>query len=184
MINRRYYCLMLEKCSVTIPIAAIKLFQKDLVLFLLMKKKTTRLIDRILMTSVKLSSVSASALLKADAIQVSKSSICDLLKKMPVHVDKSSVINICVDDFAFRKRYSYGTVMVNLDTHRIIDIIDSRETKKVEEWLKSYPNLKVISRDGAQTYSSAASNAHPDAVQVSDRFHLLKNLCTACSRQG
>ena len=107
------------------------------------------MIDRILMTSVKLSSVSASALLKADAIQVSKSSICDLLKKMPVHVDKSSVINICVDDFAFRKRYSYGTVMVNLDTHRIIDIIDSRETKKVEEWLKSYPNLKVISRDGA-----------------------------------
>ena len=39
MINRRYYCLMLEKCSVTIPIAAIKLFQKDLVLFLLMKKR-------------------------------------------------------------------------------------------------------------------------------------------------
>ena len=146
------------------------------------EKKTTRLIDRILMTSVKLSSVSASALLKADAIQVSKSSICDLLKKMPVHVDKSSVINICVDDFAFRKRYSYGTVMVNLDTHRIIDIIDSRETKKVEEWLKSYPNLKVISRDGAQTYSSAASNAHPDAVQVSDRFHLLKNLSDAVEK--
>lgn len=101
---------------------------------------------------------------------------------MPVHVDKSSVINICVDDFAFRKRYSYGTVMVNLDTHRIIDIIDSRETKKVEEWLKSYPNLKVISRDGAQTYSSAASNAHPDAVQVSDRFHLLKNLSDAVEK--
>lgn len=101
---------------------------------------------------------------------------------MPVHVDKSSVINICVDDFAFRKRYSYGTVMVDLDTHRIIDIIDSRETKKVEEWLRSYPNLKVISRDGAQTYSSAASNAHPDAVQVSDRFHLLKNLSNAVEK--
>ena len=72
--------------------------------------------------------------------------------------------------------------MVNLDTHRIIDIIDSRETKKVEEWLKSYPNLKVISRDGAQTYSSAASNAHPDAVQVSDRFHLLKNLSDAVEK--
>ena len=101
---------------------------------------------------------------------------------MPVHVDKSSVINICVDDFAFRKRYSYGTVMVDLDRHRIIDIIDSRETKKVEEWLRSYPNLKVISRDGAQTYSSAASNAHPDAVQVSDRFHLLKNLSDAVEK--
>ncbi len=48
--------------------------------------------------------------------------------------------------------------------------------------VKIYPNLKVISRDGAQTYSSAASNAHPDAVQVSDRFHLLKNLSDAVEK--
>ena len=79
-------------------------------------------------------------------------------------MDKSSVTKVCVDDFTFCKKYSYGSVMVNLDTHRTIDIIDSRETKQVEEWLKTYPNLKVILRDGAQTYSSAARNAHPDAI--------------------
>lgn len=95
---------------------------------------------------------------------------------MPAIVDKSLVTKICVDDFAFRKRYSYGTVMVDLETHRIIDIFDSRETKQVEEWLRTFPNLQVISRDGAQTYASASSNAHPNAIQVSDRFHLLKNL--------
>lgn len=89
-------------------------------------------------------------------------------------VDKSNVTKIYVDDFAFRKRYTYGTVMVNLDTHKIIDIIDSRETKIGEDWLRSYPNLKVVSRDGAHTYSSAVSNAHPDAIQISDRFHLIK----------
>lgn len=66
--------------------------------------------------------------------------------------------------------------MVNLDTHRIIDVIDSHETKQVEEWLKTYPNLKVISRDEAQTYCSGTRKTHPDAIQVSDRFHLLKNL--------
>lgn len=48
-------------------------------------------------------------------------------------MDKSSITKVCVDDFAFRKRYSYGTVMVNLDTHKMVDIIDSRETKQVEE---------------------------------------------------
>jgi transposase len=95
---------------------------------------------------------------------------------MPTIVDKSLVTKVCVDDFALRKRYSYGTVMVDLDTHRIIDIIDSRETTKVADWLKTYPNLKVISRDGAQTYASASTNSHPNALQVSDRFHLLKNL--------
>ena len=66
---------------------------------------------------------------------------------MPEIVDKTTVTKVCVDDFAFRKRYTYGTVMVDLETHRIIDIIDSRETKQVEEWLKTFPNLKVISRE-------------------------------------
>jgi len=91
-------------------------------------------------------------------------------------VDKSTVKTVCVDDFAFRKRYSYGSVMVDMETHRIIDIIDSRETKAVAEWLKTYPNLNVISRDGAQAYASASTNSHPEALQISDRFHLLKNL--------
>ena len=95
---------------------------------------------------------------------------------MPAIVDKSNVTKICVDDFAFRKRYAYGTVMVDLETHRIIDILDSRETGKVEDWLRSYPNLQVISRDGAQAYASASVNSHPGVLQVSDRFHLLKNL--------
>lgn len=101
---------------------------------------------------------------------------------MPSLVDKSTVTKVCVDDFAFRKRYTYGTVMVDLETHRIIDIIDSRETKQVEEWLRSYPNLVVISRDGAQTYSSASTNSHPDALQISDRFHLLKNISDAVQK--
>ena len=104
------------------------------------------------------------------------------LKKMPAIVDKSLITKVCVDDFAFRKRYTYGTVMVDLESHRIIDIIDSRETKDVEKWLRTYPNLQVISRDGAQTYSSAATNSHPCALQISDRFHLLKNLSEAVEK--
>ena len=87
-----------------------------------------------------------------------------------------------MDDFAFRKRHTYGSVMVNLETHRIIDIIDSRETTQVENWLKSYPNLQIISRDGAQAYSSAIISSHPNVMQISDRFHLLKNLYEAAEK--
>ncbi len=93
---------------------------------------------------------------------------------MPSIVDKSSVKRVCVDDFAFRKRYTYGTVMVDPESHRIIDIIDTRETTEVAEWLKTYPSIEFISRDGAQAYASASSNSHPKAIQISDRFHLLK----------
>lgn len=89
---------------------------------------------------------------------------------MPSVVDKSSVTKICVDDFALRKRFSYGTVMVDLESHRIIDLIPSRETSDVTKWLATFPNIQVISRDGAAIYSSSATGSHPEAVQVSDRF--------------
>lgn len=104
------------------------------------------------------------------------------LKKMPGIVDKSHILNICVDDFAIRKRFSYGTIMVDLDTHRIIDLLPSRETQAVQEWLKTYPNIRMVSRDGAMTYSSAASQAHPEAIQISDRFHLIKTLSEAVQK--
>ena len=104
------------------------------------------------------------------------------LKKLPTLVDNSSVKNICVDDFALRKRFSYGTVMVDLDSHRIIDLIPTRNTEEVKNWLAKYPNIEVISRDGAQIYASAAKKSHPEVIQVSDRFHIIKGLTDAVSR--
>ena len=95
---------------------------------------------------------------------------------MPQVVDKKSVEKICVDDFAFKKRYTYGTIMIDIDSHRIIDILDSRDKDKVTEWLKTYSNIKVVSRDGSHSYGAAITNSHPEAIQITDRFHLLKNL--------
>ena len=84
---------------------------------------------------------------------------------------------VCIDDFALKKRQRYGTVMVDMETHRIVDMIESREMCDVSRWLKEYPNLRVVSRDGSQIYAAAIAQAHPKAMQVSDRFHILKNLC-------
>ena len=67
-------------------------------------------------------------------------------------------------------------MMVDIKTNCIVDMIETRECEPVVEWLKSYPNLKVVSRDGSLTYKRAIESAHPNATQVSDRFHLLKNL--------
>jgi len=66
--------------------------------------------------------------------------------------------------------------MVDLKTNRIIDMIETRDYEPVCEWLKSYPNLEIVSRDGSITYKNAIEAAHPKATQISDRFHLLKNL--------
>ena len=79
---------------------------------------------------------------------------------MPVP-EKEAVTKVCIDDFAFRKRKTYGTIMVDIDTHRIIDLLASRESADVAEWLKSYPNLEVVSRDGSVSYKSAIEQAGP-----------------------
>ena len=101
---------------------------------------------------------------------------------MPTLVDNSSVKNVCVDDFALRKRFSYGTVMVDLDSHRIIDLIPTRNAEEVKNWLAEYPNIEVISRDGAPIYANAAKKSHPEVIQVSDRFHIIKVLTDVVTR--
>lgn len=91
-------------------------------------------------------------------------------------INKNDITNVCIDDFALKKREKYGTVMIDINTHTIVDMLESRDQSEVVEWLKSYPNIKIVSRDGSITYHNSIAEAHPRAIQVSDRFHLYKNL--------
>lgn len=91
-------------------------------------------------------------------------------------IDKNKVTKVCIDDFAIKKRQRYGTIMVDIETHKIIDLIPSRDLEDVIAWLKTFPNLKIVSRDGSITFRNAIVQAHPAVIQISDRFHLIKNL--------
>ncbi len=66
--------------------------------------------------------------------------------------------------------------MIDIMTHKIIDMIESRDLNDVVVWLSSFPNLQIFSRDGSPTYRNAITSAHPINLQVSDRFHIFKNL--------
>jgi len=66
--------------------------------------------------------------------------------------------------------------MVDRDTSQVVDIVAFRDTKEVTEWLKGYPDIEVVSRDGSISYAKAIEEAFPQVIQVSDRFHLVKNL--------
>ncbi len=72
--------------------------------------------------------------------------------------------------------------MIDIESGKVIDLLPSREVQDVTDWLKTYPNLEVISRDGSLSYASAITQAHPEAIQVSDRFHILKNLTDAAKK--
>lgn len=83
---------------------------------------------------------------------------------------------MAIDDFAKRKRQNYGTVMINKDNGKVVDVIDTRDKEEVIEWLKKYSKIKYITRDGAHSYGYAIKEALPKAIQISDRFHLFQGI--------
>ena len=83
---------------------------------------------------------------------------------------------VAVDDWAFRKGYTYMCSIVDHYTGKVLAVFDGRYPEELVQWLRSHPELKLVTRDGSRDYASLIREGRPEAVQVTDRFHLIKNL--------
>ena len=89
-----------------------------------------------------------------------------------------------VDDFAFRRGVRYGAIVVNLEQHRVVDILANREAATVAAWLEHHEaeHVEIVTRDRSGAFAEAVRQAAPQATQVADRFHILQNLGQALDR--
>ena len=98
------------------------------------------------------------------------------MRKATVSSPSQPVTCIGIDDWAYKRRRSYGTLICDLETGKPLDLLPDRTVQTVSAWLQEHPEIKIISRDRWSEYATAAQKGAPQARQVADRWHLLHNL--------
>jgi transposase len=94
-------------------------------------------------------------------------------------VAAGSVAALGIDDFSFRRGRKFGTILIDLDAHRVIDVLAERSSQSAANWMRQHPEIDYVSRDRGKDYTQGTSEGAPQAIQVSDRFHLMKNFVEA-----
>ncbi len=113
----------------------------------------------------------------ADRIGIHSSPTTVLRRMMALSSPSSCQVSLLgIDDWSFRRGRKFGTILVDLATHSVLDLLPDRNAESAATWMRKHPEIKVVSRDRGGEYASAAVAGAPQAIQCADRFHMLKNL--------
>lgn len=138
-------------------------------------RKTTRTTEYLRKLLIEVSSRKGEYLTYISSIKQSSSTCLRIVNSIEVPQDKN-LTTIGIDDWAYRKGLSYGTIIVNALDHRPVELLPSRSTDEIVEWLKKQDSIMHVTRDRASSYSKAISTGASRAIQIADKFHIIKNL--------
>lgn len=133
------------------------------------------------------------------ALETSCESCACILNKINVKISGDTVIRLLssryaaqpvlecgntvgIDDFALKKRHTYGTIIVDEATHKPVAVLHGRDGVSLKEWLQQNQHITAVTRDRASAYAKAVEEVLPDCMQIADRFHLHQNLMEAVNK--
>lgn len=165
---RRFYCpnATCEKRTFTEQLPNLLTFRA---------RSTHRLLEAQRSVGVALGGEAGARLLARLAMPTGSDTLLRLVRKAQVETIATPRV-LGVDDWALRKGRTYGTILVDLEKHQVVDLLPDRTSETLSTWLREHPGVEILTRDRSTEYAKAASEGAPQAEQVADRWHLLLNI--------
>ena len=144
-------------------------------------RRTNRLTEIVRVLAFAAGGEAGSRVLHRLRIGASGSTLLRLIRRTALPTPAAPQV-VGIDEWARRRGQTYGTLVVDLERRQPIDVLPDRTASTVATWLQAFPTIEVISRDRAGAFAEGATTGAPAAIQVADRFHVLRNLADTLER--